>query len=84
MREVRRERASSTRHVGYCARFSRERVLDATSLDARLLPRGYSARGRDELLRRSEQAKAWGDEKLPQMKEKMKEIAENAEADRAS
>ena len=72
----------STRHVGYCARFaSRERVLDATSLDARLLPRGYSpcAVAMNSLSGALNKAKAWGDEKLPQMKEKMKEIGEKTQ-----
>ena len=71
-----------TRRINIARDFrARERVLDATSLDARLLPRGYSPRAvaMNSLSGALNKAKAWGDEKLPQMKEKMKEIGEKTQ-----
>jgi enamine deaminase RidA (YjgF/YER057c/UK114 family) len=71
-----------TRRINIARDFrARERVLDATSLDARLLPRGYFPRAvaMNSLSGALNKAKAWGDEKLPQMKEKMKEIGEKTQ-----
>ena len=50
-------------------------------MDARLLPRGSSLRAvaMNTLSGALNKAKAWGDEKLPQMKEKMKEIGEKTQ-----
>ena len=50
-------------------------------MDARLLPRGSSLRAvaMNSLSGALNKAKAWGDEKLPQMKEKMKEIGEKTQ-----